>query len=212
MSFFHLTTIAVAASFVLSDPFPLFAQTSQDPYGEEGETETSDTAEREAGNGHEPIARPRSSSTPVTTETMVASLNAATSYCTLISNAYAIDCMSERLGELAKQLKGQDGFEEIQAVLESTSKDLNDIARRNRSAALPPATFSTQGQVPIKTSRNLIPVDDVNLDVAVSQALAVIDQAETLLLRSAEQSADRAIQFQQIASAIGSNKVLLRSL
>jgi hypothetical protein len=58
----------------------------------------------------------------------------------------------------------------------------------------------------------LIPVDDAKLDIAVAQALEVIGAAETVLLRSAEGSDDRALQFQQIASAIGSNKVLLRSL
>lgn len=52
----------------------------------------------------------------------------------------------------------------------------------------------------------------VRKDVALAQALAVIVEAETVLLRSAENPGERAAQFQRIASAVGSNKVLLRSL
>jgi len=50
------------------------------------------------------------------------------------------------------------------------------------------------------------------LSSAAAQALVVIENTETLLLRSPDTSVEQAAQFQQIAEAIGSNKVLLRSL
>ena len=48
--------------------------------------------------------------------------------------------------------------------------------------------------------------------VPLRQAAAnVLEEAETKLLRSASSDAKRAIHYQKIAAAVGSNKVLLRS-
>lgn len=208
MTFIHPAIIAVAAALALSAPLSLHAQTQTDPYGEEGYYGYTPDPDGEP----ESVAPSRRSGT-TTTATVVTSLESATKYCTLVQpKAYAIDCLAERLGELKEQLEGQEGFEEIRAVLDTASKELNDIAQENRSATLAPATFSTQGQTPVRTTRRLVPVDDARLDNAVSEALAVIVEAETLLLRSAEKSTERAVQYQRIAAAIGSNKVLLRSL
>ena len=152
-----------------------------------------------------------------TTSSVVASLNASTSYCSKIAaNEYMIDCLAERLEEVNRQIEGLDGYEEVSQVLAKTAESLNQIARDNRSTTLPPAYYSTPGASPnsasIATDRRLIAVDEKKLEDAMAQALNVIQDAETtLLLRSSEESADRAVQFQRIASAIGSNKVLLRS-
>lgn len=149
---------------------------------------------------------------PVTNNSVVALLLAATEYCKpLVSSQYLIDCLSERLGEVSRQLNGQKEFAQVQAILETTSKKLNRIARQNRSTTLDAATFSTKGQSPVKTTRRLIPVDEAKLQDALAEAIVVIEEAETLLLRSAEASAERSVQYQRIAAAIGSNKVLLRS-
>jgi hypothetical protein len=43
------------------------------------------------------------------------------------------------------------------------------------------------------------------------QASDIVAEAETILLRSASSDATRAIHYQRIAAAVGSNKVLLRS-
>lgn len=151
---------------------------------------------------------------PSTTATVVTALRSTTTFCKLLpSSAYAVDCLAERMAELEQQLKAQAEFDEVRAVLGSTAKKLNDIARKNRSSSLSPARFKAQGQTPITTTRRLIPVDEAKLDAAASEAIAVINEAQTLLLRSAAgQSGDRAIQYQRIAAAIGSNKVLLRSV
>jgi len=225
MSIFQLTILTVVASFALSGPNLLYAQTSEE--GDESEYGKAEAAEadgdsvthpgRRSGRGPGtpaigPGSTGPSSASPATTTSVVASLKSASAYCLLISGPYAIDCVAERLAAVAKELEGQEGFEEIQAVLEATSRDLNKIARQNRSPTLPAAAFTTKGEDPVTTTRRLVPVDDAALDVAVSQAIAVIVEAETLLLRSADESAERSIQFQQIAAAIGSNKVLLRSV
>ena len=49
------------------------------------------------------------------------------------------------------------------------------------------------------------------LPKALAQATAVIDEAATQLLRSAENSERRYAHYQQISAAVDSTKVLLRS-
>lgn len=150
--------------------------------------------------------------TPATNAALLRALNTATAYCKLVQpKEYVIDCLAERLGEVSSKLQGYPEFKEVRAVLDMTSRKLNAIARQNRSATLAPASFSTKGQSPIKTTRILVPVDSAKLESAMGQARVVIDEAQTILLRSAEQSTDRSIQFQRIAAAVGSSKVLLRS-
>lgn len=201
----HFRVFTLAATLSMTFPLALHAQTN----GSEEETGSygyEDGGEDRSG----PPSRP--STTPVTTNSVVSSIEATRNFCSAISSAYAVDCLSERLGELAKELEGQEGFEDAQSILDSTSKKLNAIARQNRSTTADPARFSTQGQTPVINTRRLIPVDEPSLVEAASQALAVIAEAETLLLRSAEESSERSVQYQRIASAIGSNKVLLRSV
>ncbi|MCA0872593.1 hypothetical protein LCL97_17300 [Seohaeicola saemankumensis] len=170
-----------------------------------------------------PAAKPGGSSTPgtttptpaQTTTAVVNTLNSATRYCAAIKQTtYAIDCLAERLDNVNRRMAGVEGYEEVRAALNEASRGLNRIARENRSATEPPAIFEQRKSdgSKVRTSRPLVPVDAARLDSAVAQALAVIEDTETVLLRSAESSAERAAQFQRIAQAVGSNKVLLRSL
>jgi len=205
MTAYYFRIFMLVATVTMIGPLASHAQTSS---GSETDGDSNGT---DPGYGGE--TQGVSSTAPTaSTDSVVSSIDAARKYCKLISSAYAIDCLGERLGEVAKQLKGQNGFEDVQAALETASGKLNDIARQNRSATNPPATFRNRKNPPVTTTRRLIPVDDAKLDLAASQAIAVIAEAETRLLRSAEGSTDRSIQYQQIASAIGSNKVLLRSV
>jgi hypothetical protein len=203
---FHFSRLALTTFLLVSFPLASFAQFNDDG-NETGYSDPEADAER---SNSPPSAR----AAPVATnKTVIASLQAATSYCTrLVQSEFVIDCLSERLNTLAKQLEGQEGFEDVQAILETTARDLNQIARQNRSSTIAPATFTTSGETPVRTTRRLIPVDEAKMEDAVAQALAIIEETETLLLRSADDSTNRSIQFQQIAAAIGSNKVLLRSL
>ncbi len=220
---FQFYLFALATLLVVSVSTATFAQTNGDEDETDGQTGDPGFATPEPAPardlGDYPDGPDPSDNTPgraaafASGTSVVASLQASTRYCTpLVATEYVIDCLAERLGSLSKQLEGQDGFEEVQAILETTARDLNQIARQNRSATLAAATFATQGQTSVQTTRRLIPVDEARMEDAVSQALAVIAETETLLLRSADDSTDRSIQFQQIAAAVGSNKVLLRSL
>jgi hypothetical protein len=200
---FFATVLLTGFSFFL--PHQVDAQTNGDGEYSEPEVDEPD------GEVTEPS--PSSGAAPASTASIIASLDAATKFCLKAgSDGYGVDCVAERLSVLSNELKGKKEFEELQAILEKASNDLHEIARANRSNTVAPAFISVQGETKTTTTRRLIAVDEAKLEIAVTQAIAVIEEAETLLLRSAEGTSDRALQYQQIASALGSNKVLLRSV
>jgi len=152
------------------------------------------------------------------TAQIVAALQQATRYCGWLKRdgkgEYVIDCLAERIDDVSRGMAGQRGYAQVRAVLDETARGLNDVARANRAAAQRPTRFRTKdkGGAVTTTNRRLVPVEGARQQAAVAQALAVIGEAETRLLRSAEDPATRGAQFQRIAAAVGSNKVLLRSL
>lgn len=149
-----------------------------------------------------------------TATAIVVSLEQATEFCRGLSDtAYVVDCLAERLDDVSRRMAGTRGYEQVQDALDEATRGLNRIARDNRAAGEPEARFraTLANGSQVSNNRRLIPVDPASREAALAQALAVIGEAETVLLRSAENSQDRAAQFQRIASAIGSNKVLLRS-
>ncbi|MDX2484775.1 MAG: hypothetical protein QNK42_14050 [Pseudodonghicola sp.] len=153
-----------------------------------------------------------------TTAQVVATLQQATRYCGWLERdgkgEFVIDCLAERLDDVNRRMAGTSGYEDVRAVLDQTTRDLNRIARDNRAAGQQPKRFRSKdadGTV-TRTRRALVPVDPTRQQAAVTQALAVISEAETRLLRSGSAGTASGAQFQRIAAAVGSNKVLLRSL
>lgn len=152
------------------------------------------------------------------TAQIVAAMQQATRYCGWLQQdgkgEYVIDCLAERIDDVSRGMAGQRGYAQVRAVLDETARELNAVARANRASAQRPIRFRTQDQggAVTTTNRRLVPVERARQQAAVAQALAVIGEAETRLLRSAEDPSTRGAQFQRIAAAMGSNKVLLRSL
>ena len=102
------------------------------------------------------------------------------------------------------------GYGEARDILRDTANQLSQITQDNLDQSIPRARLeSTDGS--FRSKRPLSAVSAANERRALAQAVAVLAEAETRLLRSAESSSRRAVQYQQIAAALGSNKVLLRS-
>jgi len=125
------------------------------------------------------------------------------------TEVYVVDCIAERLEVLEKELRGLPGQSEVQKVLRQTALDLHSVAREHRDPATPRANVRTQDNS-LQTSRPLTAIAPDQKEAALIKALTIIEEAETQLLRSASTSS-QAAQFQDIASALGSNKVLLRA-
>ena len=123
---------------------------------------------------------------------------------------YVIDCLTERLEVLEKDMISLVGFSEARDILRDTAAQLRAVTESNIDADQPRARVSS-GDGSFRSTRPLTAVDPARSQQALSQAAAILAEAETRLLRSAESSSRRSVQYQQIAAALGSNKVLLRS-
>ena len=129
----------------------------------------------------------------------------------LAQEEYRVDCLSERLAAVAAAIPTGGDYAEARAVLEQTAAQLAELARANRSADLPPGRAHRGGTTPLTTTRLLTPVTAAALPGVTQQATAILAEAETLLLRSTSLSDDRQLAYSQIAAALGSGKLLLRS-
>lgn len=123
---------------------------------------------------------------------------------------YMIDCLAERLETLEDDMSGLVGFGDARRIFRDTSAQLRAITQNNLAQDRPRARMMSQNGSR-RSARPLSAVAPARKRQAISQAVAVLAEAETQLLRSAEASAGRALHYQQIAAALGSNKVLLRS-
>ena len=147
------------------------------------------------------------------TDTIVQDLSQGNSFCRQIAQKeYVVDCMSDRLAEAAASLPNTGAYAETKAALETASRKLAALARQNASDALPPKRVRTRSLTGPVSSRKLVPVQNATSASVLAQARAIIQEAETVLLRSAENSDRRKVHYQRIAKAVGSNKVLLRSI
>ncbi len=137
----------------------------------------------------------------------------ANQFCAALPDEYAIDCMGERLGAIAADLPDTPETAEVRQILTDTSRKLEAVAKSNRNPAKPRVRASGgTTSVPIATTRPLTPVKpEVQAD-ATAQAVAILQEAETQLLRSSSASDARTLSYVEVAQALDSSaKVLLRS-
>ena len=143
---------------------------------------------------------------------LLTTLQNAQKFCQIIKNVspeYTIDCISERLAYASRQIAYDRNFAEISKALSDAADKLNGIAQQNRNQSAKSRRYKSGGQ---RNTRALTPVTQANIYKANAQARAVIEETQVVLLRSSEGSEKSEAQFQQIAAAVGSNKVLLRTI
>ena len=149
-----------------------------------------------------------SSPTPV----YVDELKASIAFCQAITKReYLVDCLAERIGAVAAKMPAYGEMSAMRATLITASRKLGAVTTKYRSTTLPPLRMSMTGAHPVTTTRPLRAVAPENLDAALADASTIVTETETVLLRSATESQDRALDFQTVAAVIGSTKVLLRS-
>lgn len=139
-------------------------------------------------------------------------LNDARRFCRSLSDeTYQIDCLAERMRAAADALPAGPKMAPARQALQQAATDLERTVAQYRDTAKPPIRARRGGANPIATARPLAPVREPDLAAAKAQALSILEETQTVLLRAADRSAERALSYQQIAAAVGSNKVLLRS-
>ncbi|MES2666183.1 MAG: hypothetical protein V4712_08795 [Pseudomonadota bacterium] len=147
------------------------------------------------------------------TNRVVRILNSGQAFCaSLADEAYAIDCLAERMEAAAAAMPETGDYADARAALLQGAARLNALAVANADPALPRATARQAGGDGIRTSRPLVPVRKDKLAEVAVQAQQIVTETETLLLRSSEASSARKVHYSRISAAVGSNKVLLRSI
>lgn len=146
------------------------------------------------------------------TAQIVNQLNQIQAICEFMADEYRVACFATTYRELAKDIPANGDYAEVKKALNDAAQKLDTLSRNNRDRAKPAlrARLSTGTGRTVSTP----PIAAVRADRAPQinrQASDIVAEAETVLLRSASSDARRAIHYQRIAAAVGSNKVLLRS-
>lgn len=147
------------------------------------------------------------------TSAIVQQLTGARDFCGRIADAdYIVDCLASEVGALADRMAERGDYAEARQELEQASRSLAQLATANRDPAKPAARARRTGTQPRTSARELTPTRRAALGNLLDDASGILEEAETTLLRASQRGAERRVHFERIAEAVGSNKVLLRSL
>ncbi len=149
---------------------------------------------------------------PQSTDAIVTALKGSSALCGKIQPEYMVDCISDRLARIASGLPNTGEYREAKKALLTAAAKLHALAQANASSTFPKIRVQAKTDQGGVRTRPLTPVRTESLKLVKVQAAAVIAEAETVLLRSAENSQKRKVHYEKIARAVGSNKVILRSL
>jgi hypothetical protein len=152
---------------------------------------------------------PASSASNLATNAIVQDINAVRNECAGLEPVYRIDCLRQGLRQVVRRMPTSGDYKDARQILSRTVSQLNSIQGSNIDSASP--RKRSRGNARFKAAKTFTAIKRQNLDKAMAQAQAVIQEAETRLLRSSENSQKRSTHYQKIATAIGSTKVLMRS-
>jgi len=145
------------------------------------------------------------------TTRIVALIGDAKSFCSVLEQEYRIDCLQYHFWKIARDLPRSGDFAPIHLAISGAADDLKAVV----AAFEPPDAVLIEPRDPAKPAaeriRPLAPIRPDSQARATAAYDGIVDTAATLLLRSTENSQRREAAFQQIAAAITSTKLLLRS-
>lgn len=145
------------------------------------------------------------------TDLLTAALARVAGECERIGIEYRIDCLGQGLILAGRTLPRRGEYEEARETLIKAGKDLRRVAKQNRDPAQPKIRHTIQVTPKVTRQRRLTPVAPEKLPEATIQAEAIVQEAETRLLRSAENSQRRRIHYERVAQSLGSTRRILRS-
>lgn len=195
-----LVTLALALTPASSS----FGQTT--PSGGTGGTSSSSTS-TEHGSSSDPYQPATVSS--YETAAITNNISAVRNECAKYDPRYRIDCLRQGLTEVARRIPERGDYSDARRIIAQTAAKLGEVQNKYADNAAPEQTSEGNARFPAK--RTYKAVKQEKLAVAMEEATKIIEEAETQLLRAAENSEKRSAHYQEIAAAIGSTKVLLRS-
>lgn len=131
--------------------------------------------------------------------------------CSQYDAVYRIDCLRQGIEQTIAKMPDVLENRDARRILETASRKLATIVStyEDENAAL--LEVSPRVNPRFKKRRTYRAVKKADLPNAMAEANAVVTEAATELLRSAENSERRYAHYQQISAAVDSTKTLLRS-
>ena len=158
-----------------------------------------------------PIAEDDDPASTEVTDDIVTQLSETSVICQALPATYRIDCLAKQLEDLSDRLPDTGDYGEAKATLEQAADDLAALSRSNRDPSQPRLKVTVPSQDVSTTTRPLAAITPTSLPSANAQAIEILESATTVLLRSPDTQSERAVSYQRIATALDSQKVLLRS-
>lgn len=147
--------------------------------------------------------------TSYVTNSIVKNINAARAECGSYDPVYRIDCLRQRFADIARRIPSGPAYSQARQIIGRAASQLGRIQAGISDAKAP--RKRSRGNARLREAKVYIAARRDKLNKALEQARQVVAEAETQLLRAGENSEKRAGHYQQIAAALGSTKVLLRS-
>lgn len=134
--------------------------------------------------------------------------------CEDMGDEYRVACFAVTYKDLANALQRNGGDEIIRSTLHTAARKLDQLVQNNLDREKPAlrAYLTDKSGEKLVTTRSMDATAATRTAALKIQAAEILEEAETVLLRSASStSPTRALSYQKVAAAIGSNKILLRS-
>jgi hypothetical protein len=117
---------------------------------------------------------------------------------------YQVDCLGDGYAAVSQDIPADAEFGDARAAIAQAARSLNALAEENRATDLPPIERPT-------VAGQLTPVAPARLAASRERAARIVEETQTVLLRSSETNPARAEPYHRIVAALDSSKVLLRS-
>lgn len=205
---FRAWKICFAAFLVLSFlSGPVFAQSDEGQAFEPPPTPEGG----EIGQGYRKSSPVVKDLNPQTTNDITALIDASSQVCLAVPDVYQIGCLITFYRKAVAETPTTGPYAEIHQILTETLADLEDVAKKYRDPGQPAIRASVETGDGLVSSGRIRAIKPESVATAKVEALRIVAQTETRLLRSAEFSSGGQNEFARIAAAVESNKVLLRS-
>ena len=138
--------------------------------------------------------------------------NAAVTECGRYDDVYRIDCLRQNMQRIADSLPDDGDYGRVKRILSNAAGKLGGIVEKYADPKAPRLTPPPGANPRFRQNRSYKAVRRDKVRQAMTEAAQAVQEAATQLLRSSENSAARLAHYQSISVAVGSTKVLLRSL
>ncbi len=204
------STSPVLDGAVVSDLL-LKIQTVDPGDGDNGDGDTPDKGRDGGRNNYDRPDRPEKRVERWDTDRIVKDLRSIRRECSEYDQVYRIDCLRQGLEMTIANMPDRPEYRDARRILRRASSQLASIVSTYEDRSAPRLEVPRSANPRFKKRRTYRAVKRSSLPRAMAKANAVVEEAATQLLRSAENSERRYAHYQQISAAVDSTKVLLRS-